>query len=292
MTQQPPTTRALTVKDKFQETMAMVQRASGVFSATLPPELSPERFIQIIHNSLARNPRLLECTPYSIVDCAKSSAELGLELNSPLGHAYMVPFFQRGKKVAVFVPGYKGLVKLMLESPRVVAVRAKVVYDGEKFEYEEGLKPILRHWPQEGGVARYTYEKDGSLVLGGVVASYAVIHHVGGLEVPCVMFRGELEKLARAAKTKARDNWTNAVWNTNPDEMLRKSPVRRAAKLEDLSAKLARAVSHDEEADRLFAGQTAEVMDPEKRNADLKERIAKGKETPVAVDAEFEEEPT
>jgi hypothetical protein len=56
------------------------------------------------------------------------------------GEAYLLPY--KGK--AQLVPGYKGLVKLAIQSREVRAIEARLVYDGEK-DFERVLRHRLAH---------------------------------------------------------------------------------------------------------------------------------------------------
>jgi hypothetical protein len=50
------------------------------------------RIVAIVLDATARDSSLLECTKGSILRAVAQSAEVGLEIASPLGHAYLVPF--------------------------------------------------------------------------------------------------------------------------------------------------------------------------------------------------------
>ncbi|MCR4340192.1 MAG: recombinase RecT, partial [Gemmatimonadaceae bacterium] len=46
----------------------------------LPSIIKPERFAAVALTSLSRNPRLLECTPVSLIRCLLQAATVGLEV--------------------------------------------------------------------------------------------------------------------------------------------------------------------------------------------------------------------
>lgn len=114
----------------------------------VPKHLTPERLIRIGMNAVARNPKLMECTPDTIVGAVVNCGTLGLEPNL-MGHAYIVPF--RNNKTnqmeAQMQIGYKGLIELARRTGQVSAVYAHEVYEGDTFKYCYGLHKDLEHIP-------------------------------------------------------------------------------------------------------------------------------------------------
>lgn len=76
-----------------------------------------------------------------------NAAQLGLEPNTPLGQAYLIPYNNRGTMDCQFQIGYKGLLELAYRNPQMQIVSAQVVYENDTFEYELGLNPKLIHKP-------------------------------------------------------------------------------------------------------------------------------------------------
>ena len=85
----------------------------------LPGYMKPdaERLVKRAVLTMARIPKLQECTPDSFVRCVLEAAELGLAIDGRLGHA--VPFknkvkgsegVERWRMECQFIPDYKGLV--------------------------------------------------------------------------------------------------------------------------------------------------------------------------------------
>ena len=108
-----------------------------------------EKFTVTIVNALKKNPKLMKCTKESIVSAVLSSAELGLEIDNPLGYCYMIPFYN-GKTEsyeAKFIIGYKGIVELLYRSPRVKKIVSEIVYENDEFSYKTGSELELNHVP-------------------------------------------------------------------------------------------------------------------------------------------------
>ncbi len=109
--------------------------------------VAPERVIRVLLGACRRNPALLECTPISLANAMIQAASLGLEVGDVLGTAYAVPFrnSRTGKKEAILIVGYKGLVELAYRHPQVLMIQAGVVVEGDKFSYELGSAGFAKH---------------------------------------------------------------------------------------------------------------------------------------------------
>ncbi len=114
----------------------------------VPKHVTPERLCRIGLNAVSRNPKLMECTPETIVGAVVNCASLGLEPNL-LGHAYIVPFYNnKTKKMeAQFQMGYRGALDLIRRTGQVSTISAHEVYEGDTFEYSYGLEDKLIHIP-------------------------------------------------------------------------------------------------------------------------------------------------
>lgn len=65
----------------------------------LPGVMTPERFTRIVLTALSSNPELQQCTPESFCGAMMTAAQLGLEPNTPLGQAYLIPYRNNRKGV-------------------------------------------------------------------------------------------------------------------------------------------------------------------------------------------------
>ena len=113
----------------------------------LPESITPERFTRITLSALNTTPKLRECTQMSFLSALMNAAQLGLEVNSPLGEAFLLPFSNKGKLECSFQIGYKGLLNLAYRNPQMQIIQAEEVYMNDVFEYELGLNPKLIHKP-------------------------------------------------------------------------------------------------------------------------------------------------
>lgn len=114
-----------------------------------------KRFVITIVNAVKKNPRLMQCTKESLLSSVLASAQLGLEIDSPMGYCYMIPYTnsRNGCIEAKFIVGYKGIVELLYRSNHVLKVNSKMVYEKDEFEYKEGIETVLNHTPYIKGDA-------------------------------------------------------------------------------------------------------------------------------------------
>ena len=57
---------------------------------------TPERFTRITLSALSSNPQLQQTTPQSFLGAMMTAAQLGVEPNTPLGQAYLLPYKNKG----------------------------------------------------------------------------------------------------------------------------------------------------------------------------------------------------
>lgn len=206
-----------------QDTLAKhIERMKPEMARALPRHMDPERVARIATTVMRRTPKLAQCTPQSFLGALMTCAQLGLE-PGPLGHAYLVPY---GTEVT-FIAGYRGLVELARRSGQVASVSARVVREGDDFDYAFGLEPSLHHKPA-GSDAEITHV-------------YAVVRLKDGGADFDVMTRGEVEAVRKRSKAAA-----DGPWVTDYAEMAKKTVLRRLLKTAPMSVEYQQAVANDE----------------------------------------------
>lgn len=123
----------------------------------VPRHLAPERMLRVMAMAVHRTPKLAEADLMTLLGAMLACASLGLEPNTPLGHAYLIPFEKRKRQGNDWVTervdvnliiGYRGFIDLARRSGSLVSIHADVVYDGDEFDFEYGSNMHLRHRPQ------------------------------------------------------------------------------------------------------------------------------------------------
>ena len=126
------------------KTMQMyIKQMEGEIKKALPSVITPERFTRMVLSAISVNPQLGACTPQSFLGAMMNAAQLGLEPNTPLGQAYILPYRNKGVLEAQFQIGYKGLIDLAYRSGEVEVIQSHVVYENDEFECEYGLAEAL-----------------------------------------------------------------------------------------------------------------------------------------------------
>lgn len=200
----------------------------------IPKHLSSERVAKIAVAALMRNPTLLQCKPETVWFCVAQAATLGLEVNL-LGSAYLVPFRNNkaGGMDCQLIVGYQGLIDLARRSGNIESIEARIVYQKDEFELENGLEPVLRHKPcfdTDPGCMRLVYAV-AKLKDGGKQIEY--------------MTKKEIDSIR--SRSKAKDF---GPWVTDYEEMARKTVIRRIAKYLPKSIEFSQALAIDDAGDR------------------------------------------
>ena len=216
--------RNTALADKQKTLAAQIEAMKPEIARALPKHLNPERVARIAVTVMRRTPKLAECTPASFLGALMTCAQLGLE-PGPLGHAYLVPYGQE----VTFIAGYRGLVDLARRSGLVSSVQARVVRDGDDFDYAFGLEPRLEHTPRADADKPVTHV-------------YAVIKlKDGGVDFD-VMTKTEVDAIRKRSKASG-----SGPWQTDYAEMAKKTVLRRLLKTAPMSVEYQQAVANDEQ---------------------------------------------
>ena len=209
---------------------AYIKRMEGEIKKALPSVLTPERFTRIVLSALSTNPKLQETTPESFLGAMMTAAQLGMEPNTPLGQAYLLPYYNSKKRCleCQFQLGYKGLIDLAYRSGEVSTIQAHVVYEHDKFSYAYGLEPQLEHIPAMGDRGSPTHV-------------YAVFRTKDGGYSFGVM---SIDDVRRHAQRYSK-SFENGPWQTNFEEMAKKTVLKRILKYAPLKSDFVRGVSQD-----------------------------------------------
>lgn len=141
----------------------------------LPSHMSSDRFLALAFRCFCDNFKTLsKCSPESIFESVLKAAKFGLELDGILGEAYLVPY----KRECQLIPGYKGLMKLGLQSKEVKSILPAVVYNVDRFRYELGMHVDVKHLPKA--------ISDEQMADDQVEYFYAIFDLTNGARVPFV----------------------------------------------------------------------------------------------------------
>lgn len=222
---------AVAKKEEPKSMMAWIKGYEGQIAKALPSVMTPERFARIAMTAVTQNPTLGACTPGSFIGALLTAAQLGLEPNTPLGQAYLIPFKNKGVLEAQFQLGYRGLIDLVHRSEDLKDINAHIVYENDTFEYELGLEPKLRHVPAM---------KD----RGSIAWVYAIYRLQSGGQGFEVMSFEDIEAHKKKYSKAASKGFS--PWQTSWEEMAKKTVIKRVLKYAPLRTEFVRAVKDDE----------------------------------------------
>lgn len=223
---------------------AYITRMKGEIAKALPSVMTPERFTRIVTSAISTTPQLAQTTPQSFLGAMMTAAQLGLEPNTPLGQAYLLPYKNHGKLECQFQLGYKGLIDLAYRSGQVTIIQAHEVRENDEFSYSFGLEPTLHHVPARGD-------------RGNVICYYAMFRTKDGGFGFEVMSREDVEAHARQYSKSYGNGYS--PWSTNFDEMAKKTVLKKCLKYAPLKSDFVRAVASDGTIKTEIAEDMAEV---------------------------------
>lgn len=179
----------------------------------LPADFNRARFVQNTVALVQDNEQLSRVPQAKLVPVLLKGAYLGLDFFNK--ECYAVPYGQ----AVQFTPSYTGMVKLAKRYSRrpLRDVYAHVVRDGDEFEagMEDG-REYVRFKPKPFN--------DGTIIGAFAVAEF----EDGGIKVE-TMSKAQLDAVKRMSKAQS-----GTAWKFFPEEMYRKSVIRRLCKGIDL----------------------------------------------------------
>lgn len=210
----------------------MLNLTEKQFSLALADTIDTGKFMRVAFNEIRRNPDLQKVSWPSLAGALMASAQLGLEPGGPLGHTYLIPY----KDECTLIIGYKGMEQLAYRSGLVSSITARVVREGDTFDFEFGSNEYIRHLPSAG-------------VGGEVTHAYAIARLVTGGQVMVVLFKEDIERRRLRSAAQKADR-PSGPWSTDYDEMARKSAVRALFRDLPASTETQRALGYDEHTGR------------------------------------------
>lgn len=206
-----------------------IRNMESQFAMAAPKGMEAQQLVRDALTAIRQNPQLAECTHASVLGGLMTCAQLGLR-PSVLGHAYLVPFRNKGTLEAQLVVGYQGLVDLAHRSGQIKSLIARTVYENDHFDVDYGLEDKLIHKPAMVG------DK------GHPVAYYAIAKFNAGGHAFIVMSHDEM----LAYKQKNVKLGKFGPWVDHFEAMAHKTCVRQLSKWMPKSTELATAVEVDD----------------------------------------------
>lgn len=172
---------------------------------------------------IKKNPKISECEPLSVIGAIFQSAQMGLSLDSNLQYAALIPY---GNKCQL-QPMYRGMLKMIYRTGKVVKANAYVVKENDLFEYEniDGNESL-----------RFKLKMNDR---GNIIGAFSVIEFTNGSKSITTMDMHDINQ----CKIKSK---SSNVWQNHMEEMCKKTVIKRACKYLDIDDGLSRAIYLDD----------------------------------------------
>lgn len=209
---------SLTPAQRKQDTVrGLLKSMEGEIKNALPSYLPVEKFIGTALTAINSNPKLANCTQESLLAAIMNSAQLGLEFNTPLGEAYLIPYENKKKGITTvnFQIGYRGLLKLAYNTGQFKRITAREVRENEAFDFDYGTGEIT-HKPCLTGDS------------GDVIGYYAIYQTKDGGQDVFYMSKDDARNYG--IKFSKSFNYSDSPWQTNFDAMAKKSALIQVLK--------------------------------------------------------------
>ena len=172
--------------------------------------LSAKRYISACLTALAVQPKLMQCKPSSVLKSMMESARYGLEPNSPLSEAALIPYGQE----CTFLIEYRGMMKLAWNTGLIKSLDYDKVCEGDEFDYSKGSNGLSFHHRPSLSASRGE---------GSIYYAYAELKH-GGTAFQ-VMTRDDI--VAHAKQFSRGYSAKSSPWQTDFDAMAYKTVIRQ-----------------------------------------------------------------
>jgi recombination protein RecT len=251
--------------------IALVNRGTAQIARALPRHINADRMARAVITAMRLNPDLYHSDEASFISAMLSLAQLGLEPNTPLQHAWLIPRKNNKRRnggIETTVQlGYRGYIDLAMRSGHVSSIAATPVFHGDRFAWQRGTDPRIEHVPDEHD-DRIDYQR--------VSHAYAVARLRGGDSIFEVLTRAQInERRLRSARPDA------GPWLTDPIPMMLKTAIRALWRTLPMSADMAAAQLIDDAYDQ--QKPIASVV-PDGPAADVLERMGMQGEKDVSAE--------
>jgi recombination protein RecT len=218
-------------------------------AAALPKHLDADRIARIAMTAVSVTPKLAECTQESFLGALLTSAQLGLEPNTKLGEAWLIPY-ERNIKLpngewksileVQFQIGYKGLVSLCERAKIYSFFSMNYVLPTDEFRVTHGFNRNLEHERKKN--------PDGSYVDTGTAHTFYAIYKTkdGGGDFrdwSREKVQQHAQKYSKSFDAKKNEFRKGSAWAEHFDAMAMKTVMIDLLKIAPKSVELQKAVA-------------------------------------------------
>lgn len=189
--------------------------ARALIMPLIPHGVDFEHVIAEVHRAAVNEPKILKCTPASIINAVATVVQTGLTVGKTI---HLVPLYNKDKGVTELNAwnDYKGDIELVMWSGVARFVDAKAVYEHDHFDYRLGDNPMVDHKPV------FDASKRGPIIGGYFVAW---LDRYGRIKKVVVMPLADIEKIRKGSK-----QWNPEKVRDCPDWYVEKTLIHRGCK--------------------------------------------------------------
>jgi len=215
----------------------------GHIEQALPAGIAADRFMRITLTAIQLNPDLLNCDRKSLLLACLRAANDGLMPDGREGAFVVFNDSKRKVKLAQWMPMYAGLLKKVRNTGELLSISANVVYERDHFDYQLGDEERIVHKPSMGN-------------RGKPIGAYAIAWlKDGGIQREVM----DAEQI-RQVQAVSRATSEGTPWDRWPDEMARKTVIRRLYKRLPSSTEMDRYLNSTPAVERELAPQIADTL--------------------------------
>lgn len=206
-----------------------LDRLESQIKMLLPSHVTVDKFNRVVMTAIRKNPALLNLEKNSLFGACMDAATDGLLPNGK--EAALVP--SKGK--VRYTPMVAGILKMIRNSGELLSIGADVIKENDEFDYYTDEKgKHLKHKPKFGDRGK------------SIGAFCILITKDGGTYIE-VMDKDQIETIRKRSPAG-----NDGPWITDPDEMWKKTVVKRTAKMAPLSTDVEEMMHRDDEANAIL----------------------------------------
>jgi len=208
--------------DESQALVKVLNEAMPELKRLAPKYVNLSRLMALALEARIRNPVLAKCNIASVVAFCKKAAEWGTD-RVGAGGVWAVPFWNTkgGFYEMQPIPDWRLLIEKAKKAKAIKHARADIVREGDVLKLIRGMHPDLIHEPVKEAT-------------GAVIGAYCVYTLPDDTKDFVWMSRTELDAVrgkSNAWKAYLKDKTKLCPYNTDPEEMDKKTVVKRTMKL-------------------------------------------------------------
>jgi recombination protein RecT len=210
--------------DPVNQLAKLIASKKDAFALVAGKHFSPDRLIKLAQGALARNPKIADCVPASVLVCLMRCAELDLEPDSalPQKRMWLVPRWNKnlGGMELTYVIDYRAKIQAARETGLLKSIVGKEVRERDQFTL---------HYSADGdSITKFEHTPEVFGERGNVIGYYAVARLDGGEVQIATMSKKEAEVFRDRHAPKKKDGTAAfSPWKTDFDAMAVKSTLNK-----------------------------------------------------------------